>query len=113
MAPSKNTEDFYLFLHGTNYTGALADFALLAGAQPLPAGGLMKLNLLHLSNTQITNAGCAALVDALDGNTLPALQVLNLKRVPASAEAKEAVREAMHRSIYHRNVERPSAGSLS
>ena len=71
-----------------------------AGAQPPPAGGLMKLNLLHLSNTQITNAGCAALVDALDGNTLPALQVLNLKRVPASAEAKEAVREAMHRSIF-------------
>ena len=60
----------------------------------------MKLNLLHLSNTQITNAGCAALVDALDRNTLPALQVLNLKRVPASAEAKEAVREAMHRSIF-------------
>ena len=71
-----------------------------AGARPPPAGGLMKLNLLHLSNTQISNAGCAALVDALDGNTLPALQVLNLKRVPASAEAKEAVREAMHRSIF-------------
>ena len=71
-----------------------------AGAQPLPAGGLMKLNLLHLSNTQITNAGCAALVDALDRNTLPALQVLNLKRVPASAAAKEEVREATHRSIF-------------
>ena len=82
------------------YLAALVAPPAAAGAPPPTTGGLTKLAQLDLRSTEVTNAGCAALVDALDGNTLPALQVLNLKRVPASAEAKEAVREAMHRSIF-------------
>jgi hypothetical protein len=43
-----------------------------AGALPPPTGGLTKLKLLYLSDTQITDAGCSALAAALDGGALPA-----------------------------------------
>ena len=43
-----------------------------AGALPPPTGVLTKLKLIDLSRTQITDAGCAALVVALDGGMLPA-----------------------------------------
>ena len=49
-------------------------------------------------NTQITDAGCATLVEALDSGALPTLERLNLDRVPASAAAKEAVQAALARS---------------
>ena len=47
-----------------------------AGAPPPPTGGLKKLKVLNLSRTQITDAGCAALVAALDSGALPALETL-------------------------------------
>ena len=39
---------------------------------------LTKLKLIDISRTQITDAGCAALVVALDGGMLPALEDLTL-----------------------------------
>jgi len=70
----------------------------LAGAPPPPAGGLKELRSLGLSGTQITDAGCAALVEALDSGALPALRNLDLDGVPASAVAKEAAQAALARS---------------
>ena len=69
-----------------------------AGTSPLPAGGLKKLKDLYLSYTQVTDAGCAALVAALDSGVLPALETLRLDDIPASAAAKDAVREAVAKS---------------
>ena len=66
-----------------------------AGTPPLPAGGLKKLKGLNLDYTQVTDAGCAALAAALDSGTLPALEDLRLAAIPASAAAKDAVREAL------------------
>ena len=69
-----------------------------AGTPPLPAGGLKKLRDLYLSYTKITDAGCAALVAALDSGALPALEVLKLDEIPASAAAKDAVSAALAKS---------------
>ena len=65
-----------------------------AGAPPTTTGGLAQLKWLDLSNTQITDAGCATLAAALDSGALPALKQLYLTGIPASATAKAAVREA-------------------
>ena len=54
-------------------------------------GGLTKLKELNLNDTQITDAGCAALAAALDSGALPALEKLFLWGIPASAAAKAAV----------------------
>jgi hypothetical protein len=70
-----------------------------AGTPPPPAGGLKTLERLDLRHTQITDAGCATLAAALDSGALPALEELyDLASIPASAAAKQAVREAMARS---------------
>ena len=66
-----------------------------AGTPPLPTGGLKKLKWLDLDGTQVTDAGCAALAAALDSGALPALVTLDLDDIPASAAAKDAVREAL------------------
>jgi hypothetical protein len=69
--------------------------ALLAPPPPpagaLPTGVLTKLERLELNNTQVTDAGCAALAAALDSGALPALELLHLFGTPASAAAKSAV----------------------
>ena len=65
-----------------------------AGTPPPPAGGLKKLELLELSRTQVTDAGCATLAAALSSGELPALGHLALAHIPASAEAKAALYEA-------------------
>jgi hypothetical protein len=70
----------------------------LTGALPPPAGALKNLTLLGLGHTQITDAGCAALVEALDSGALPALVALDLDETPASAESKEAAQAALARS---------------
>eukprot|EP00964_Phaeocystis_antarctica_P108720 scaffold73263_cov65-Phaeocystis_antarctica.AAC.3 len=62
-----------------------------AGTPPPTTGGLKKLKKLHLEDTQITDAGCAALVAALHSGALPALKVLWLDGIPASDAAKAAV----------------------
>ena len=69
-----------------------------AGTSPPPAGGLKKLKELCLGFTQVTDAGCAALVAALDSGTLPALETLSLDGIPASAAAIDAVSEAVAKS---------------
>eukprot|EP00964_Phaeocystis_antarctica_P108398 scaffold73003_cov64-Phaeocystis_antarctica.AAC.4 len=66
-----------------------------AGAPPPPTGGLTKLKKLFLSETQITDAGCAALAATLDRGALPALERLDLNGIPASTTAKVAVCEAL------------------
>ena len=69
-----------------------------AGALPPPAGGLKKLKVLYLDYTQITDAGCAAIVAALDSGALPALVTLNLDNTQTSAAALDGVREALAKS---------------
>ena len=70
-----------------------------AGTPPLPTGGLKKLKELNLGRTQVTDAGCYALAAALDRGALPALTVLSLNGILASAAAKEAVQAALDRLI--------------
>ena len=62
-----------------------------AGAPPTTTGGLAKLKVLWLNDTQITDAGCATLAAALDSGALPALEMLDLDGIRASAAAKAAV----------------------
>ena len=69
-----------------------------AGTPPRTAGGLKKLEELYLYEPQISDAGCATLVAALDSGALPALEVLHLYTMTASQEAQEAVRAALGRS---------------
>jgi hypothetical protein len=69
-----------------------------AGALSPPTGVLTKLKALGLINTQITDAGCAALAAALDSGALPALEVVHISDIPASAAAKFAVFEALKRT---------------
>jgi hypothetical protein len=69
-----------------------------AGALPPPTGVLTKLKVFLLWNTQITDAGCAALVAALDGGALPALKSIDLYGIPASAAAASAATEALERT---------------
>jgi hypothetical protein len=69
-----------------------------AGTPPLPAGGLKKLEVLNLEETQVTDVGCAALAAALDSGALPSLKRVYLDYTPASAAAKEAVHAALARS---------------
>ena len=69
-----------------------------AGAPPPPTGGLAKLRELYLHRTQITEAGCATLAEALDSGALPALAHLFLQGIPAGAAATVAVTQALERS---------------
>ena len=55
---------------------------------------LTKLKMLSLCNTQVTDAGCAALAAALESGAMPALERLGLFGTLASAAAKAAVYEA-------------------
>ena len=66
-----------------------------AGALSPPTGGLKKLKALHLTNTKVSDAGCAALAAALDSGTLPALRKLKLKGSPVSASSMADVYEAL------------------
>ena len=69
-----------------------------AGALPPPTGVLTKLKVLELGDTQVTDAGCAALAAALDSGALPALKDIVLWRIPVSAAAEAAVKEALERT---------------
>jgi len=70
----------------------------LAGALPLVVGGLEELVSLSFECTQITDVGCAVLVEALDSGALPALEYVDLDGTHASYVAKEAVQKALARS---------------
>ena len=67
-------------------------------ALPPAAGGLKRLRTLDLGETQVTDAGCAALAAALYRGALPALENLYLDGIPASAAAKQAAQVALARS---------------
>ena len=58
-----------------------------------PEGELERLKQLHLQRTQITDAGCAALADALRRDALPAIITIRIDRTAASAEWAAAVRK--------------------
>ena len=55
---------------------------------------LAKVKRLDLDHTQITDAGCATLVAALESGALPAIEILYLDDTLAGAAAKAAVHEA-------------------
>ena len=84
-----------LFLTGNPFgdegLAALVAPPLAASALSKPAGVLMKLKVRGLNNTQVSDAGCAALASALDSGALPALKHLDLQEIPASIAAKKAV----------------------
>ena len=63
----------------------------LADATSPPTGGLTQLWHLDLSSTQVSDAGCAALVAAVNYGALPALGLPELFGIPASFAAKAAV----------------------
>ena len=83
---------------GDEGIAALVAPPLPAGTPPLPAAGLKKLKLLDLEDTQVTDVGCATLASAIDSGALPALGAIDLQGIPASAGAKVAVHEALHRA---------------
>ena len=58
-----------------------------AGALPRPTGVLATLKKLNLYNSQVTDAGCAALVAALDRGALPALVELDLSYLTQITDA--------------------------
>ena len=89
---------FNLSPFGDEGFAALVAPPLAAGALAPPTGGLTTLRTLSLHSTQVSDAGCATLVAALDSGALPALEVLNLVNIPASAAARVAVCEALGRS---------------
>jgi len=61
------------------------------GTPPAAAGALKKLRELDLEDTQVNDAGCAALAAALDSGAMPALEKLELVHIRASDVAKAAV----------------------
>ena len=62
------------------------------GALSTPTGVLKKLKQLFLRETQVADAGCAALAAAFDSGALPSLKVLDLGHIPASAAAEAALK---------------------
>ena len=103
-------EDLYLWNNPFGDKGLAALVAPPpAGTPPPPAGGLKKLELLYLNDTQISDSGCATLAAALDSGALPALDNLELDGTRASDEAKAAVHEAMARSRFGAHAEAAAA----
>ena len=63
----------------------------LADATSPPTGGLTQLKHLDLGSTQVSDAGCAALVAAVNSGALPALGMPELFGIPASFAAIAAL----------------------
>ena len=76
--------------------GLAAIAAEAPGSTWPPKGGLPKLKELNLEDTQITDVGCATLISAFASGTLPALQKLVLRGIPARAAAQHAVRDVSY-----------------
>ena len=66
------------------------------GVLPPRKGGLTKLKKLDLSETQVNDAGCAALASALDSGALPAIERIVLRGIPAKAVASSPVYKWLH-----------------
>ena len=85
----------------------LAPPPLPAGALPPPPGVLTKLQQLCLKDTQVSDAGCAALTAALECGVLPALRRIDgLTNIPASAAARAAVEKALELTLTRVAAER-------
>ena len=85
---------------GDEGLAALVAPPLPAGAPPTTTGGLAKLKKVELGFTQITDAGCATLVSALDSGMLPALKMLQVGGTPGActSASRTAVTEALERA---------------
>ena len=72
---------------------------------------LAKLKALYLGYTQINDAGCAALAAALDSGAFPALEVVYMNGIPASAAEEAVVCTGAHslESRHLRDGPRPAA----
>jgi len=81
------------------------------GALPPPTKVLAKLKALYLGYTQINDAGCAALAAALDSGAFPALEVVYMNGIPASAAEEAVVCTGAHslESRHLRDGPRPAA----
>jgi hypothetical protein len=86
---------------GDEGLGALVPPPPAAGAAHPPTGGLTKLKLLNLSETQITDAGCAALASVTYSCALPALEKVVLSGTPVGGTARAAVQDVYHGARPH------------
>ena len=84
--PALETLDLKCNPFGDDGLAALVAPPSPASAPP-PTGVLTKLKKLDLFCTQVTDAGCATLASALDSGRLPALEMIELFGIPASAAA--------------------------
>ena len=98
LAPALRRQPALVGLHlGSNPFGDEGLAALVAppppaaGAPSPPTGVLKKLKSLTLSQTQVADAGCAALASAFDSDALPSLLVLDVGGILASTTAKAAL----------------------
>ena len=79
----------------SDYNNPFGDEGLAALVAPPPAGATpQQVYTLGLSDTQITDDGCAYLASRLRSGALPALQFLHLYRTLASRAARDAVYKA-------------------
>ena len=83
---------------------------LPAGAPPTTNGVLTKLEVLSLCNTQVSDAGCAALVSALDRGALPELEGLFVSNIPA--RAGDGRRVGGTRKIESRRLRSPAPATV-
>ena len=73
---------------------ARQSYTLICLRYKSPIRVLAKVKRLDLDHTQITDAGCATLVAALESGALPVLETLWLDGIPASAASIATVYEA-------------------
>ena len=81
---------------GDEALAALVALPPAAGAPPLPTGGMKMLELLCLSDTQVTDVGCATLVAAINSGKLPEFHACGLTMASHRAVARAAVMAAIH-----------------
>ena len=63
---------------------------------------LSKLKRLLLNFTQVTDAGCVTLTLAITSNRMPALRELSMRGSAATNSARDALHEALLRSVASR-----------
>ena len=80
-----------------------------AGALSPPTGGLKKLHLIVMRNSKVSDAGCAALLAALDSGRLPALKEIDLLGSPVSAASEADIDDSLALAKSKRNIRRRAA----
>ena len=99
-------------IHSTQHTNACAHQPLrsdgldehahaahlvVALAEACAKGAMPRIKHLDLDHNNVGDEGCAALVKAIDGGALPAIKTVCVGGNPASAEARDAVVDAIIR----------------